>query len=88
MRRSKKPITDRGLNMMARLSDELCLLSIKEFLDYEIIDGGDTIVVRFEGADCQVVGVMMSRRVLHGMIGALADLPPRAEPPNRLPGGE
>ncbi|GAB6845352.1 hypothetical protein JCM2811A_43540 [Methylorubrum rhodinum] len=66
--------------MIARLSDELCLLSTKDFVDVEIIDGGDTVVVKFEGADCRVVGVMMSRRVMQGMVRALADLTVEAEP--------
>ncbi len=66
--------------MIARLSDELCLLSTKEFVEYEIIDGGDTVVVKFEGADCQRVGVMMSRRVMQGMVRALADLGAGPEP--------
>ena len=70
--------------MIARLSDELCLLSTKEFVDVEIIDGGDTVVVKFEGADCQVVGVMMSRRAVQGMVRALAGLPVAAEPQDRL----
>lgn len=68
--------------MIARLSDELCLVSTKEFIDIETIDGGDTVVVKFEGADCQVVGVMMSRRVLQGMVRALSGLA-EAEPQAR-----
>ncbi|SFK31245.1 hypothetical protein [Methylorubrum salsuginis] len=70
--------------MIARLSDELCLLSTKDFVDYEIIDGGDTVVVKFEGADCRRVGVMMSRRVLQAMVRALTDLAAEAAPQDRL----
>ncbi len=70
--------------MIARLSDELCLLSTKDFVDYEIIDGGDTVVVKFEGADCRRVGVMMSRRVLQAMVHALTDLSAEAAPQDRL----
>ncbi|WP_342151179.1 hypothetical protein [Methylorubrum sp. SB2] len=74
--------------MLARLSDELCLLSTKAFVDVELIDGGDTVVVKFEGADCRTVGVMMSRRVMQGMVRALTGLAAEAEPADRLrPGG-
>lgn len=69
--------------MLARVSDELCLVSTKDFVAYEIIDGGDTVVVKFEGADCQRVGVMMSRRVMQDMVRALADLAAEAEPQGR-----
>ncbi|KQT60836.1 hypothetical protein ASG52_16440 [Methylobacterium sp. Leaf456] len=66
------------------MSDELCLLSTKEFVDVEVIDGGDTVVVKFEGADCRTVGVMMSRRVMQGMVRALGGLAAEAEPADRL----
>lgn len=70
--------------MIARVSDELCLVSAKDFVDYEVIDGGDTVVVKFEGADCERVGVMMSRRVMQGMVRALSGLAAEAEPQDRL----
>ncbi|KTS03088.1 hypothetical protein SB2_04785 [Methylobacterium radiotolerans] len=38
-------------------------VAVRELIDIELIDGGDTVAARFIAADGQIVGVVIPRRV-------------------------
>lgn len=49
--------------MIVELSGDLTLISVASFRTVELIDGGDTAVIRLAGADGNELAVMMPVRV-------------------------
>ncbi|MBP2496100.1 hypothetical protein ABID82_007129 [Methylobacterium sp. PvP062] len=47
-------------------------ISVRTLLDCAYIDGGDTVAVRFEAADGQIIGVLIPRRVFAALQSATA----------------
>lgn len=48
-------------------------IAVRELLDCEFIDGGDTVAVRFIAADGQIVGVLIPRRVFAELQATVPD---------------
>ncbi len=62
---------DRAFNMGSISSEELTLISTRSFRSVHFIDGGDTAVIRFIGADGTEIAVMMPRADAENMSKAL-----------------
>lgn len=60
--------------MIVETSGELTLVSARSFRGLEFIDGGDTAVVKFIGADGSEVAAMMPLRTAIEMAHALAEM--------------
>ncbi|MBP2494054.1 hypothetical protein ABID82_006342 [Methylobacterium sp. PvP062] len=45
-------------------------IAVRTLLDCAYIDGGDTVAVRFEAADGQIIGVLVPRRVFAALQSA------------------
>jgi len=48
-------------------------VAVRELIDVEFIDGGDTVAVRFTAADGQIVGVVIPRRVFAELQATVPD---------------
>ena len=49
------------------------VVAVRELAGIKFIDGGDTIAIRFVGADGQIVGVLIPRRVFAELQATLPD---------------
>lgn len=58
------------------------VLSVKSFIGIEPIDGGDTIVVRFQAPDGREIALLAPRQVVRELATALAGVPPGPAPTN------
>jgi hypothetical protein len=48
-------------------------LAVRTLVGIELIDGGDTVAVRFAAADGQIIGVMIPRRVFAELQATVPD---------------
>jgi hypothetical protein len=52
-------------------------IAVRELVGVELIDGGDTVAVRFAAADGQIVGVLIPRKVFAELQATVPEGPDR-----------